>query len=505
VAATQPVNRAFISALDTTIDAYETARRGLKDRISKGLRDPEVSKRLGLIARDALLSQLDRRRADRGAPRGGDRRKQNHESVVGPAPPLKRFPQRAGREGQFELIELVPGATVTGERHWRLVSRLPAGRQGGHSVVFEAVEVGGSERVVIKFMYLPRAQATDVGDIVRERARRELRNVGKLPSSPFIVPIVDTVVEPAEGAIWLATPLAELGSLASFYRSRPSRSVREVVVVAGQVAAALNLAYTERRLVHRDVKPGNVLVFRIEQRDGHGPVFPVPRIQVTDWGLSRIESLMESALDLSPGGTLWFAAPQAHHAGAADPRDDLFGLGCLIWWLVVGEPPLFAELGPEARSGEIAALVRHRQDTPKPWHDLGVWQPNTPPDLAALVRELMSYDRELRAPAGANPLHWAETQLKLMLDLLDLEAHRTGNEPTVGPAWEAEGVRSALTGNAASLPDGDPFSRTDVDATATDDDASPDAGCAGESGDPVPAGGRDSNFPTDDDSVAEAR
>ncbi len=445
VAATGPLNRRLASALDATVEAYGAARRGLKDWIAAGVRDPVVIERFKLIARDALLSQLDRRRHDRGAPNRRERRNANGEqSLQEEQPPLQQFPQRAGDGEEFRFIDLVPGAIVAGERRWRLVGRLPMTRQGGHSVVFEAVEEDGSERVVIKFMYLPQAQGTEIKDMVRERARRELRNVGRLPSSPFIVPIVDQVVEPSQGAIWLATPFAEYGSLASFYKGRPRRSVREVVTVAGQVAAALNVAYTELQMVHRDVKPGNVLVARIEQREGAGPAFAVPRAQVTDWGLSRIESMMESELDVTPGGTLWFAAPQAYRSGAADPRDDLFGLGCLIWWLVVGEPPLCAELGPEAGPADIALCVEHRQDSPRPWDRLGFWQPNTPPELSAFVQRLVAFDRDRRAPRGVNPLHWAETQLKGLLDLLNHEAMRTGAELFVGPSCEPEGVRAAI-------------------------------------------------------------
>ncbi|HXB63767.1 MAG TPA: serine/threonine-protein kinase, partial [Solirubrobacteraceae bacterium] len=446
VAATGPLNRRLASALDATVEAYGAARRGLKDWIAAAVSDPVVMERFKLIAQESLLSQLDRRRHNHGAPRGKERREVSAtEAVREERPPLQQFPQRQGDGEEFELIELVPGAIVAGERRWRLVDRLPAGHQGGHSVVFEAVEQDGNTRVVIKFAYLPRAQGTEIKDLVRERARRELRNVGRLPSSPFIVPILDKVIEPSQGAIWLATPFAEDGSLASFYKSRPRRSVREVVTVAGQVAAALNVAYTELKMVHRDVKPGNVLVVRIEQREGNGPAFVVPRVQVTDWGLSRIESMMESELDVTPGGTLWFAAPQAHRSGTADPRDDLFGLGCLIWWLVVGEPPLRAELGPEAGPAEIAARVGHRQDSPQPWDRLDFWQPNTPPELAAFVRRLMAFDRDRRAPKrGVNPLHWAETQLKGLLDLLNKEALRTGSELYVGPSCEPEGVRSAV-------------------------------------------------------------
>jgi serine/threonine protein kinase len=409
------------------------------------VRDPVVIERFKQIARDSLLSQLDRRRHNRGAPNGRERRDLGEVGTIREEPPpLQQFPQRQGDGEGFELIELVPGAIVAGERRWRLVERLPMSHQGGHSVVFEAIEQDGGTRVVIKFMYLPRAQGTEVKDIVRERARRELRNVGRLPSSPFIVPILDKVVEPSEGAIWLATPFAEHGSLASFYKSRPQRSLREVVAVAAQVAAALNVAYTDLKMVHRDVKPGNVLVDRIQQREGHGPGFAVPRVQVTDWGLSRIQSMIESELDMTPGGTLWFAAPQAHRSGPADPRDDLFGLGCLIWWLVVGEPPLLTELGREAGPAEIAARVSDRQESPREWDRLEFWQPNTSPELSAFVNQLMAYDRERRAPTEVNPLHWAETRLKELLDMLDDEAERTRTELFVGPSCEPEGVRGAV-------------------------------------------------------------
>ncbi len=452
VTATQPLNQRAVSAAQTTSTAHTTAREMLREQIAATKRDPEVKRTLREVARGMVLHHIDRRRSKRTAQPGKERRRGDGQEEPPPkqAEPLRHFPQRSSGSGRFELINLVPGTVVTGQRSWRLDRQLPAERQGGHSVVFEATEVGGAERVVIKFMYIPRAHASDVADIVRERALRELRNVGQLPRSNFIVPAVDKVLEISEGALWLATPLAAYGSLATFYRDakRRSRSAREVVMVAGQVAAALNQAYAASYLVHRDIKPANILVFSLEPREEDGPGFTVPRVKVTDWALSRIESLMEGTLDIGPAGTLWFAAPQAHDMQATDRRDDLFALGCLIWWLIVGEPPLYAELGSKATDQDISELVRRRQEAPRFWDDLRYWQPGIPVELATLVSHLIAYDRDLRAPNVENSLHWVEMQLKSILDKLDEETRRTGTEIMVGPACEPPGIRNEIFGDS---------------------------------------------------------
>lgn len=454
VASTTFVNHQTVTAVQTSSDAFTVAADALRKQIDKAQKDPDVKQRLKDLSRSMLLEQLDRRRRKEPVPPHAERRgKPDGEPPSGKTPePLRRFPRRAPEGGAYELIDLVSGAIVTGRRSWELLRELPEDRRGGHSVVFEAREVGNSERVVIKFMYVPRAHATDVNEAIRERALRELRNVAVLPWSHFIVEIVDNVIDVSQGALWLATPLAEAGSLSIFYRDRRTRSLREAVFVAGQVAAGLNHVYSATKLVHRDIKPGNVLVFSVEQREGVGPSLLVPRVKLTDWGLSRIASLMESALDVVRGGTLWFAPPQAHLAMDADARDDLFGMGCLLWWLITGEPPLRGEFGEDVDIEEVNERVRQRQEAPRPWDDLRFWQPDVPPQMAQLVSQLMAYDRDRRfTPADDSPLSerdnpfaWLETTLKSMLDALDRQAVAKGSEILVGPDHERPGVRDEV-------------------------------------------------------------
>lgn len=423
-----------------------SAMDAFKKAIAEAGNDPKVISRSHELAVEGLLRHL-------GVVAPASNAQESVRAPVDPDPPRAypepdgplRFPQRTGPHGAVESVVLEPGAVVVGQFSWRLEGRLPVERQGGQSVVFFAREVGGTERrAVIKFMHIPVGGAPGVDDLTRRRALRELRNADQLPDNQFIVPVLDKVVDAGEGALWLATPLAEHGSLVTFYGGRDRRSLREVILVAGQIAAALNAAYSERRIVHRDVKPGNVLVYGVRDRDHPRPGFLEVRVRVTDWALARIESLMEGALDVTPGGTLWFAPPQSADLNTADPRDDLFGLGCVLWWLVTGEPPLFYELGPNADAHQIAERVAERQLAPRPCDDLRYWQPEVPVELATFVRQLLSYDRGRRAPAVVNPLEWAETTLKRMHDRFDMEAGYSGVDIEVGPALEPAGIRELI-------------------------------------------------------------
>jgi serine/threonine protein kinase len=118
------------------------------------------------------------------------------------------------------------------------------------------------------------------------------------------------------------------------------------------VCAALAAAHAQG-LVHRDVKPANVLV----GDDG--------RVKVTDFGIAKAataDTLTATGMVL---GTAAYLAPEQARGGPVDARSDLYGLGCVLYELVTGSPPF----GSGADSPQVAIATRHVNEPPgRPRH-----------------------------------------------------------------------------------------------------------------------------------------
>ena len=221
-----------------------------------------------------------------------------------------------------------------------------AGR-GGWSVVYRAVQASLNRPVALKVM-APEL-ASDPG--FRARFRRECEIAASL-DHPHVVPIYDA--GEAGGILYVAMRWVHGADLAALAPLDAARAVRIVT----QVGAALDAAHA-RGLVHRDVKPGNVL---IEQRaDGD-------HAYLTDFGLTKEISpdpgLTEAGRWL---GTVDFAAPEQIRGQPTDPRSDAYSLGCVLGFALTGAVPY-------PRATPAATMQAHLQEPP----------PQLPPPHSAL-------------------------------------------------------------------------------------------------------------------------
>ncbi|MDP9285019.1 MAG: serine/threonine protein kinase [Actinomycetota bacterium] len=233
--------------------------------------------------------------------------------------------------------------------------------RGSMGTVYRALRDDGS-RVALKV--LPAGLAED------ETFRRRFEREGRIASSlahPNVVEVLESGV--ADGRGFLATRLVEGLSLAQRLEGGPLPGP-DVVRIVSEVAAALDVLH-ERGLVHRDVKPGNIM---LNERGAAA---------LTDFGLAR--SAADTVLTL-PGrvsGTADYLAPELILGGAPSPRSDVYALGCVAYECIAGLPPFGGRSVAEA-------VVAHLQDEPAP-----VDSP-----LSAAVLQALAKDPEERPPTA---------------------------------------------------------------------------------------------------------
>jgi YVTN family beta-propeller protein len=215
---------------------------------------------------------------------------------------------------------------------------------GGMGVVYRAHDLALDRDVALKLL------APHLADDVsfRERFLTESRVAASL-EHPNVVPIHDA--GEIDGQLYIAMRLVEGSDLKKVLREGPLEPACAVRVLE-QVAGALDAAHA-RGLMHRDVKPSNVL---LDERE---------HVYLADYGLSRY--LGDAALPLGPAkslGTADYVAPEQIRGGEVDGRADLYSLGCLLYECLSGDPPF-------PRSSDAAVLFAHLEEEPPSYPELG--------------------------------------------------------------------------------------------------------------------------------------
>jgi TolB-like protein len=247
---------------------------------------------------------------------------------------------------------------------------------GGMSRVFVATEQALGRRVVVKV--LPPDLSAGVNS---ERFRREIQLAAQL-QHPLVVPLL-TAGE-RDGLLWFTMPFIEGESLRATLDRRERLPVREVIGIVRDVLDALAYAHA-RGVVHRDIKPGNILM------SGAHAV-------VTDFGVAKaLSAAIPIAGHTTSGmaiGTPAYMAPEQLAADpAADHRVDLYGVGLLAYELLTGRAP-FAGRSPQAT---LAAQLTVRPTPPD------ATRPDVPAPLSALIMHCLEKDAA-RRPASAGDL-----------------------------------------------------------------------------------------------------
>jgi eukaryotic-like serine/threonine-protein kinase len=272
---------------------------------------------------------------------------------------------------------------------------------GGMSMVYRAFDTVLERQVAIKLMH--REIAADADQL--ERFRREARAVAQL-NHPHVVGVIDAgEAPPPDEPAGLGEPAAmpyivfeyvEGETLKDRIRRAGRLPIPEAVAYAIEIARALQAAH-ERRIVHRDVKPQNVLI------DAEGTA------KVTDFGIAR--SLTEEGLtaDGRVLGTTDYVSPEQALGHDVGPQSDLYSLGIVLFEMLTGDVPFHGD-------NQVAVAMKHvREDLP----DVQMLRPQVSSALAAVVDSATAKDLDRRYQEDAELIADLE-------DVLEIETARSG-------------------------------------------------------------------------------
>ena len=279
-----------------------------------------------------------------------------------------------------------PGTVLAGHRIERLLGR------GGMGVVYRALEPESDRLVALKVIAPELA-----GDVVfRRRFEREARLARRI-DHPHALPVHEA--GEVDGVLFLSMRYVDGTDLEALIGSAGALPPRLAAAFIAQVGGALYAAH-ELGLVHRDVKPANVLVDRAADGVAHA--------WLTDFGLTKAvgskSGLTRTALWV---GTVDYAAPEQLQGGEVDARADVYALGCVLFEALTGHVPF-------PRDREVSKIMAHIREPPPAVTAVAA---SAPPAFDAIVRRAMAKDPAQRH-ASASAFRY---ELNTVMDMLDMK------------------------------------------------------------------------------------
>jgi serine/threonine protein kinase len=231
--------------------------------------------------------------------------------------------------------------------------------RGGTSVVYRAEHVRLGRPAALKLLS-PGLGEADFSD----RFLRESRLAASL-DHPSIVPVYDAGEE--DGLLYIAMACVEGTDLKTLIKDEGALPLRRTLFILGQIASALDAAHV-RGLVHRDVKPANILVG------------PEDRAYLSDFG--AVKELASAGMTRTGAfvGTIEYCAPEQIEGGEVDARTDVYALACVLYETLTGTPPFH-------RPSEVAVLNAHLHAPPP---RLTKAAPEVPSGLEHVIQKALS-------------------------------------------------------------------------------------------------------------------
>ena len=278
--------------------------------------------------------------------------------------------------------------------------------RGGMSVVYRAENARLGNKIALKLL----AEELANDESFRERFVRESRTAASL-NHPNIVTIYDAGDE--DGVLYIAMRYVET-DLKQVLARNGSLSVAATLGVIGQVGSALDAAHS-RGLLHRDVKPANILLDAASEPGG------VPHAYLADFGLTKhLESRSGITASGQFVGTIDYMSPEQIEGREVDGRTDIYSLGCVLFECLTGATPF-------RRETEVAVLWAHMREEPPAVTEL---RPELPGAVDRVVARAVAKDPDNRYATARELVDELQGALEGVPDALTRAAVAEPTQPT---------------------------------------------------------------------------
>ncbi len=268
------------------------------------------------------------------------------------------------------MADLSPGSRFAGYRIEEVAG------QGGMGRVYRATQIALERSVALKLIVPELAGDQDF----RARFKRESLLAASI-DHPNVIPVYEA--GEAEGRLFMSTRWIEGSDMRELISEEGRLEPGRTVAIVRQLAAALDAAH-RAGLVHRDVKPANVLI----ARDGDEE-----HAYLTDFGLTK-KAASDTGLTATGHfvGTPDYTPPEQIKGEHADARADVYALGCLLYHALTGNPPY-------PRDSEVAKMYAHLQEPPPSVSDA---LPSVPRELDTVIARAMAKEADERYPSAGD-------------------------------------------------------------------------------------------------------
>jgi class 3 adenylate cyclase len=244
-----------------------------------------------------------------------------------------------------------------------------------------------------------------------------------------------------EGIHYLVMEFVDGRSLGKLLEERGRLSEQLALQIMADVARALVSAH-ERGIVHRDIKPDNILLIKNDKEAEEAHAEGVPRVKLTDFGLARhvveTESLMVSQVGALLGTPLYMAPEQCSGVGVVDARADIYAMGITLFHLLAGRPPFVS-------TTQLGVINMHCNEPPPP---LRTFNPAVSEGTCQIVEKCLAKKREARYADGAALLYDLERVLRGEPTGIGVHPHLPKADPhkvlNYDWAWQLEASPEAL-------------------------------------------------------------
>ncbi|GHC71454.1 hypothetical protein GCM10007079_03840 [Nocardiopsis terrae] len=306
---------------------------------------------------------------------------------------------------------------------------------GGMGRVWRGTDTLLDRTVAVKELTTPPNLPSHEVDVLRTRMLREARSAAQL-SHPAIITVFDVAEE--DGRPWIVMELVRGPSLGDIIREEGTLPVRRAADIGEQMAAGLAEAHN-RGIVHRDIKPGNVLIAGND------------RAVLTDFGIAHLDGSTHLTSTGLLIGSPSYLAPEIAHGRSATPASDMWALGITLYQAVEGGLPFDR---PTPMATLTAIVTQDLPETP----NAGALRPvlealcEKDPEDRPSVSEVRALLREVRSAGGAST-----TTVAPAPDTADSSPE--ASDPGAGPEWNrvtGQGTVDRAVSAAGSAPSPSP-------------------------------------------------